>query len=57
MQNLLNTSEASRFIGCSTATLISYAKEGKIKASFTMRRWKFRPEDVQDFIDSHRRGR
>jgi predicted site-specific integrase-resolvase len=57
MQNLLNTSEASEYIGCSPATLISYANAGKIQASYTMRRWKFRLDDLDLFIESQRRSR
>lgn len=57
MQNLLTTAEASSFLGCSTATLIAYAVEGKIEASFTMRRWKFTKEALDAFVVKSRRGR
>jgi predicted site-specific integrase-resolvase len=56
MQNLLSTNEASRFIGVSPQTLISYSKSGKITASFVARRWKYRLENLQAFVDASRRS-
>jgi excisionase family DNA binding protein len=56
MQNLLCTAEASKFLGISQATLISYTKAGQITGSFIGRAWKYRLDDLQNFIDATRRS-
>jgi excisionase family DNA binding protein len=54
---LLSTSAASDYLGLSKQTLISYAAQGRIPASFYGRRWRFRAEDLDAFVGSQRRGR
>lgn len=53
----ISTSSAADFLGLSKQTVVSYAKEGRIPASFYGRRWRFRPEDLDSFAVSQRRGR
>ena len=54
---LLSTSAAADYLGLSNQTVVSYAKEGRIPASFFGRKWKFRAEDLDAFVASQRRGR
>jgi excisionase family DNA binding protein len=54
---LLSTSSAADYLGITSQTLISYAVQGRIPASFFGRKWKFRAEDLDAFVASQRRGR
>jgi len=54
---LLETSEVARILSVSAPTVIEYSRTGQLKATFFGRRWRYRPDDVQAFIDSHMRGR
>jgi excisionase family DNA binding protein len=56
MQNLLSTTEAAKFLNISQQTLITYSRTGKIAASFLARRWRYRLEDLHDFITATRRS-
>jgi excisionase family DNA binding protein len=54
--NLLTTAETASILNLTSQTVHTYAKTGRLKASFFGRRWHFRDEDVQDFIHSQKRG-
>jgi excisionase family DNA binding protein len=54
---LLSTSTAADYLGITSQTLISYAAQGRIPASFFGRKWKFRSEDLDAFVESQKRGR
>jgi excisionase family DNA binding protein len=54
---LLSTAAAASYLGLTPATVISYAAQGRIPASFFGRKWKFRGEDLDAFVASQRRGR
>jgi excisionase family DNA binding protein len=54
---LLSTSSAADYLGITSQTLISYAAQGRIPASFFGRKWKFRSADLDAFVESQKRGR
>jgi excisionase family DNA binding protein len=56
MSPFLTTSQAARYIGLSTQTIITLAKSGKLPASFVSRRWKFRAQDIETYVASQRRS-
>jgi excisionase family DNA binding protein len=56
MSPFLTTSQAARFIGLSTQTVVALAKSGKLPASFVSRRWKFRAQDIESYVASQRRS-
>jgi excisionase family DNA binding protein len=56
MQNLLCTAEAAKFLGISQASVITYTKSGRITGSFLCRKWRYRIENLQEFIEASRRS-
>jgi excisionase family DNA binding protein len=54
---LLTTGKVADLLGLSRQTIISYAEQGRIPASFFGRRWRFREQDIDAFISENRRGR
>jgi len=57
MPDLLSTATAAQILGVSIPTVIAYAQDGKILASFIARKWRFRQADIEDFIVSQHRSR
>ena len=57
METLLSTAEVARRLGVTSQTVIVLARSGDLYGSFFARAWKFRPEDVDAFVASHRRVR
>jgi excisionase family DNA binding protein len=56
VENLLTTRAAAEFLGISPQTLVAHSKSGAIQASFVCRRWRYRIEDLQKFVDANRRS-
>lgn len=54
---LLTTSKVADLLGLSRQTVIAYAETGRIPASFFGRKWRFREQDIEQFIAENRRGR
>jgi len=54
---LLTTGKVADLLGLSRQTVISYAEQGRIPASFFGRKWRFREADVDQFIAENKRGR
>ena len=54
MSALLSTSQAAKYLGISNPTLILYTRNGKIPASFLARRWRYKQEDLEAFVDRSR---
>jgi len=54
MQKLLTSSEAASVLGISRETAAHYAITGIIPASKIGRAWKFKVEDIEQFIRDNR---
>jgi excisionase family DNA binding protein len=57
MSSMFTTAQAAERLGITAQTLISYAQEGKLPASFIARKWRFKADDIESFIISQRRSR
>lgn len=55
MDTLLSTASASRILGITVPTLISYVDSGKIPASFIAQKFRFKSEDLVQFVESSKR--
>lgn len=56
MSALLSTTQAAKYLGLTNATVITHARTGNLTASFLARRWKFKQEDLEAFVNSNRRS-
>jgi excisionase family DNA binding protein len=54
---LLSTAKVAEQLGLTKQTIILYAENGRIPASFFGRKWRFRQSDIDRFVDAQRRGR
>jgi excisionase family DNA binding protein len=54
---LLTTAKVADLLGLSKQTVISYAEQGRLPASFFGRKWRFREQDVDAFVAVNQRGR
>ena len=48
---LLNVYEVARYLGVSTKTVYRLVSRGDLKALTVGRLWRFRPEDVERFVE------
>lgn len=51
--HLLSIKEAADMMDVSTRTVMLYLKEGKLEGTKIKGRWRLRPEDVRDCLDTH----
>lgn len=55
MQKLLSSREVSDLIGVTQETVQDYVNTGRLIGSKIGQRFKFRPEDVEDFVRANRK--
>jgi excisionase family DNA binding protein len=57
MNALLTSSATAELLGVTRSTVVDYATQGKLIGSQLGGRWRFRPEDVEQFIRDLRSGK
>lgn len=53
LPEIMSTTMVARILNLNQQTVKRYAQEGKLPAVKTGNRWKFRKEDILDYLDNH----
>ncbi|HUO34071.1 MAG TPA: helix-turn-helix domain-containing protein [Candidatus Acidoferrum sp.] len=56
MEKLLTSEQASEILGVSRPTLYKLVNTGRLKAYLVAKAWKFKPSDIEKFLESVRVG-
>ncbi len=54
MSKLLSTKEVANLLGINPNTALEYFRSGKITASRIAEKWRVKPEDLDEYINSKR---
>jgi len=57
LPELLNVVQVAEYLGLHRATVVAFARRGKLPAFKVGREWRFRADEIKAWLDLQRRGR